>query len=38
MYGIKRSSMVYWSSRGSDQVMCFKELLVADGLWVANGE
>ena len=37
-YGIKTSSMVYWSSCGSDQVMCLKELLVAGGFWVANGE
>ena len=31
-YGIKTSSMVYWSSCGSDQAMCLEELLVADGV------
>ena len=37
-YGIKTSVMMYWGSCGSDQAMCLKELLVADGLGVANGE
>ena len=37
-YGIKTSSMVYWSSFDSDQAVCLEELLMAGGFGVANGE